>query len=57
MTQPTCSILMPTFQAAAFIGRAMESVLAQEEGDWELLIGDNASTDDTVAVEIGRAHV
>ncbi|MBI4356147.1 MAG: glycosyltransferase family 2 protein [Candidatus Omnitrophica bacterium] len=47
---PTCSILLPTYQAGAFIGRAIEGVLAQQETDWELLIGDNASQDETARV-------
>ncbi|VVC71941.1 Glycosyl transferase family 2 [uncultured archaeon] len=47
MTKPTFSILLPTFNKAEFIGYAIESVLKQSDGDWELLVSDNASTDGT----------
>jgi glycosyltransferase involved in cell wall biosynthesis len=38
---------MPTFNAAATIGTAIESLLAQTFGDIELVVSDNASTDGT----------
>ena len=47
---PQCSIVMPTYQSVGFIGQAIHSVLAQAEEDWELIIGDNASTDRTADV-------
>jgi len=45
----TFSLLMPSYNQARFIGEAVQSVLAQEDGDWELLIVDN-STDATPEV-------
>lgn len=44
------SVLMPTYNQAAFIGRALESLLAQTFIEWELVIVDDGSTDQTQAV-------
>ncbi len=41
------SVLMPTYKQDAFIARALESLLAQELTDWELLIIDDGSPDET----------
>ena len=41
------SIVMPTFNRAGKIGDAVKSVLNQDYKDWELLIIDNESTDNT----------
>lgn len=45
----TFSLLMPSYNQARYIGEAVESVLAQADPDWELLILDN-STDATPQV-------
>jgi glycosyltransferase involved in cell wall biosynthesis len=50
MTKPRVSILLPMYQAAEFVGKAIESVLAQTRSDWELVIVDNASVDASFAV-------
>jgi glycosyltransferase involved in cell wall biosynthesis len=47
---PLVSILMPTYNYAKFIAHSIESALGQELEDLELIISDNASTDDTQAV-------
>ncbi|MBK7292992.1 MAG: glycosyltransferase family 2 protein [Holophagaceae bacterium] len=36
-------LLMPSYNQAHFIGEAVESVLKQEDPDWELWIVDNSS--------------
>jgi hypothetical protein len=46
------SLLMPSFNQARFIGEAVDSVLAQDDPDWELWILDN-STDGTPQVLAG----
>lgn len=53
---PLVSVLVPTFNRSALLRRALGSVLAQTYADFELLISDNNSTDDTrtVAAEFGR---
>lgn len=44
------SIIMPTYNCARFIAKSIESVLAQTYTDWELLIVDDCSTDNTISV-------
>ncbi|MBN1255248.1 MAG: glycosyltransferase [Deltaproteobacteria bacterium] len=42
---PQISIILPTFNRASLIGRAIESVLNQTFNYFEVIIVDNASTD------------
>ncbi len=44
------SVIMPAFNRAEYIGRAIESVRTQDYPDWELLVVDDGSTDSTPAV-------
>ena len=44
---PPVSVCIPTYNYGRFLGRAIESVLGQAFGDFELLVVDNASTDGT----------
>ncbi|MGB4268685.1 MAG: glycosyltransferase [Spirochaetota bacterium] len=44
---PTVSIGMPVYNGHRFIREALDSVLAQTFTDYELIISDNASDDDT----------
>ena len=47
---PAISIILPTYNRAAFIGEAIASIRAQSCGDWELIVVDDGSTDGTAAV-------
>ena len=42
------SIGIPTYNRSAYLGRAIESALSQTYADVEVVVSDNASTDDTV---------
>lgn len=44
---PCVSILMPTFKQAWFLPRSIESILSQILSDWELIIIDDGSPDET----------
>lgn len=48
--EPLISIVMPARNAAAFIHDAIASVLHQTWKNWELLVVDNGSDDDTAAI-------
>lgn len=52
---PLVSVVMPVYNYAEFVPRAINSLLAQEFADWELIISDNASTDNTAEVARGFA--
>lgn len=41
------SIIMPTYNCGEYIAQSIESVLYQSIDDWELIIVDDCSTDDT----------
>ena len=44
---PTVSIILPTYNRAAFLPEAFEAIRAQTFGDWELIVVDDGSTDET----------
>ncbi len=44
---PFFSIVLPTYNRCHFLSRSIESVLGQTFSDWELIIVDDGSTDDT----------
>ena len=41
------SIIMPSYNTASYISETIESVLLQSYTNWELLIVDDCSTDNT----------
>lgn len=50
MPIPTVSIVVPTYNRAATLGRALGSIRAQTYGDHETIIIDDGSTDETPAL-------
>jgi glycosyltransferase involved in cell wall biosynthesis len=50
---PRISILLPTYNRAALLREALASALAQTWPDVEVVVSDNASTDDTAQVVAG----
>lgn len=46
---PLVSVVMPAFNHAEFISRSIESILKQTERDFELIVVDDRSADDTVS--------
>lgn len=54
MSPPLVTVLMPVYNGAPFLGEAISSVLAQSFIDFELLIIDDGSTDNSA--ELIRSH-
>ena len=55
MTNPLVSVLMTAYNRAEYIGKAIESVLASTYPNFELIIVDDGSTDDTLSIARNRA--
>jgi glycosyltransferase involved in cell wall biosynthesis len=56
---PVVSIVVPVYNMGRMIGRTLRSYLEQSERDIEVIVSDNASTDDTaeVVASVGDARV
>jgi hypothetical protein len=52
---PRVSVVMPVYNYGDLMSRAVNSLLDQSFTDWELIISDNASTDNTQEVATGFA--
>ncbi|MBI1687008.1 glycosyltransferase family 2 protein [Caulobacter hibisci] len=52
-TAPRVSVIVAAYNASAYIARAAASLQAQTIDDWEMLVADDASSDDTLAVVRG----
>lgn len=50
MGNPAITVVLPAYNCAPFIEEAVRSILDQSFGDFELLVIDDGSTDDTAAV-------
>ncbi len=50
---PQVSVVIPTWNRAALVREAVASVVAQSARDWELIVVDDGSDDDTVE-QLGR---
>lgn len=47
---PLVSVIMPSYNGGRFIGEAIESIINQTYENWELIIVEDASTDDSLKV-------
>src|SRR5688572_9571182 len=47
---PRVSVITPAYNAARFLRDTIASVRSQTTSDWELIIVDDGSTDETVAI-------
>lgn len=47
---PVISCILPLYNQAQFVGEAVASILEQTEGDFELIVIDDGSTDDSVRI-------
>lgn len=50
---PLVSIIIPAYNAAPWLGETLASVVAQTVADWECLVIDDGSTDNTAAIAEG----
>ena len=50
MTDGLVSVITSVYNSGKYISKAIESVLAQTYQNWELLITDDGSTDNTVHI-------
>jgi hypothetical protein len=57
MSDPLVSVIMIFRQAAPFISEAIDSVLGQTMTDWELLLVDDGSTDQSTAIALHYARM
>jgi glycosyltransferase involved in cell wall biosynthesis len=51
--QPTVSVVLPLYNCTAYVGEAIESILAQTYADFELIVIDDGSTDETPRIAQG----
>lgn len=47
---PSLTIGMPVYNGELYVARALNSLLAQDYSDWVMVVADNCSTDNTVAI-------
>ena len=55
MAVPAVSVLMPVFNAERYVGEAIESILCQSFADFEVVVIDDGSTDDSPNILAGLA--
>ena len=53
---PVISIIMPAFNAGMFVSGAIDSIRAQTLQDWELIVVDDGSTDDTAQLVLNQVQ-
>jgi len=48
--RPSVSVCIPTYNGAAFLSECLDSVLSQSYSDFEVLVEDDCSSDDSVEI-------
>ena len=48
----TVSIIIPVYNRSALLRRALQSVLRQSRAEWEVIVVDDASTDDSASIAV-----
>lgn len=56
LTDIKVSVVMPTYNSAEFVAESIDAILAQTHCNWELLITDDCSTDNTREIVAGFAQ-
>ena len=54
---PTISVLMPVYNVAPYLKKAIDSILDQTFSDFEFLIMDDGSTDDSLSIALEAAEL
>jgi glycosyltransferase involved in cell wall biosynthesis len=49
-SRPSVSAIIIVFNGARYLGEAIESILGQTFADWELIVADDGSSDDSAAI-------
>ena len=55
--QPMISIIVPSYQQGRYIRHCVESILAQEGVQIEVIVFDSESRDETVEVLLSLIHI
>ena len=55
MKKPWLSVIIPAYNGAAYIESALRSLIAQQERDFEVIVVDDGSTDETLKIIKGHA--
>jgi glycosyltransferase involved in cell wall biosynthesis len=57
ISNPAISVIIPTYNRAAYLGIAIDSVLNQTFSDFELIVVDDGSTDDSESIVMEREGI
>ena len=54
---PIVSVIMPSYNSGAYIAKSIESVISQTFSDWELMICDDGSDDESLDIAIRFSYI
>jgi len=55
-TRPRFSVVVPAYEAETTLGETLDAILAQTFTDWECVVVDDGSPDDTLSIATGYAQ-